>query len=105
MGSGSINYLFKNIFDVEIGGKLMGESFLEPTNRPDLIMPGFFIMNARIGVMLFKDHEIDFFVNNLFNKLYFTYGAPVDPEYDGTMAPGYFVQPPRNFMATLKLRF
>ena len=105
MGSGSINYALKDFMFFEIGGKMMSESFLEPTNQTELIMPGFFIANAKIGFLFMGKHELDLFINNIFNKKYYTYGAPVDPEYDGTFEPGYFVQPPRSFMAALKLRF
>ena len=105
MGSGSFNYSLKDRMFIEIGGKFMGESFLEPTNQPNLVMPGFFILNAKLGFNFLRSHQINFFINNIFNELYYTYGAPVDPAYDGNFEPGYFVQPPRNFMVNLNLRF
>ena len=43
-------------------------------------------------------------VNNLFDKLYFTNGAPLDTDFDGTFdTPGYIVQPPRHGYIEIKV--
>jgi len=63
-----------------------------------------FVANTRITVNFLKKHTFQFYLNNLFDKQYFTYGAPVDPDYDGISEPGYFVQPPMNFYAMLIFR-
>ena len=53
-----------------------------------------------------RSHQLDLSLNNLFNELYFTNGAPVDVDFDGIVdGPGYMVQAPRNFFATLTLNF
>lgn len=105
MGSSALLYTFQNLFEFEVSGRFMSESYLEPTNRQDLKMPGYFIAGTRIAVHFLKDQIFSIFLNNIFNKQYYTYGAPVDPEFDGITEPGYFIQPPRNiyFMLTLKL--
>ncbi len=105
MGSAAILYNLKDIFEIEISGNYMSESYLEPTNQPDLVMPGFFIANARLLINFLGRQSFQLYLNNIFNRQYFTYGAPVDPEFDGLTEPGFFVQPPRNFYAMLILRF
>ncbi len=106
MANGTINYHFLHRFDIGLTGKYLGESYQEPTNNEAFKMPAFFVMDAKISVAFGKGHSFDFYLNNIFDKLYFTNGAPVDIDYDGTFdEPGYFVQPPRNFYAKLNLRF
>lgn len=105
MGMGALIYHFKKIVDIELSGRFMSESYMEPTNQAGMVLPSFFVSNMRLGINFYQEHRIDFYFNNLFNTLYFTYGAPVDPEYDGTLEPGYFVEPPRNFFAQLLLKF
>ncbi len=104
MGNGALTYFYRDIFEIEFSGSYMSESYLEPTNQEALKMPGFFIANARIMINFLNKHTFQLFMNNLFNEQYFTYGAPVDPEYDGISEPGYFVQPPLNFYAMLIFR-
>lgn len=104
MGNGALTYFYRDIFEIELSGSYMSESYLEPTNQEELKMPGFFVANARIKVNFLKKHTFQFYLNNLFDKQYFTYGAPVDPDYDGISEPGYFMQPPLNFYAMLIFR-
>jgi iron complex outermembrane receptor protein len=103
MAQGALVYRFRNLFDLEISGKYMGESYLEPTNQPDLMLPSYFVTNMRFGINFYRENRIEVFFNNMFNKQYFNYGAPVDPNYDGNIQPGYFVQPPRNLFVQLIL--
>jgi len=104
MAMASLIYQFRNLFDVEISGRYVGESYLEPTNQADLILPSFFVADLRFGINFYKENRLELFFNNIFNKQYFTYGAPVDPSFDGNLEPGYFVQPPRNLFLQLTLR-
>ena len=88
-----------------MSGRYVSESFLELTNQGDLIMPAFFVANAHL-TFNWKAHQLDLRLNNLFDELYFTNGAPVDIDFDGLVdGPGYMVQAPRNFFATLRLNF
>ena len=106
MGSGTLNYDFGRRFTVSLTGRYVGESFQEPTNNPAFIMPDFFVADAGFSVRFGEAHHFDIFLNNIFDAQYFTYGAPVDIDFDGTFdEPGYFVQPPRNFYAKLVLGF
>jgi outer membrane receptor protein involved in Fe transport len=104
MGNGAFTYYYHDMLEIELSGSFMSESYLEPTNRKDLTMPGFFVVNARITLNFLKKHSFQLYLNNLFNQQYFTYGAPVDPDYDGIYESGYFVQPPLNFYAMLIFR-
>jgi iron complex outermembrane receptor protein len=104
MGNAALTYHSRDIFEIELSGNFMSDSYLEPTNQEDLMMPGYFVVNSRFTLNFLKKHSFQFYLNNLLNTQYFTYGAPVDPNYDGMNEPGYFVQPPRNFYALLILR-
>jgi iron complex outermembrane receptor protein len=104
MAMGALVYSFRNTFDIEVSGRYMSESYLEPTNQADLILPSYFVANMRFGINFYKENRLEIFFNNIFNKQYFNYGAPVDPNYDGNIQPGYFVQPPRNLFLQLILK-
>ena len=103
MAQGALVYRFRNLFDIEVSGSYMGESFLEPTNQAEFILPSYFVANMRFGINFYKENRLEIFFNNIFDKQYFNYGAPVDPYYDGNLQPGYFVQPPRNLFLQLIL--
>ncbi len=90
---------------VGLSGRYVSESFLELTNQPDLIMPDFVVANAQVTIN-WRSHQLDLRFNNLFDELYFTNGAPVDVDFDGQIdGPGYLVQAPRHFFATLRINF
>ncbi len=99
------DYKVNQYFSVGLSARYVGESFLELTNRADLTMPDFMVLNAQLGVN-WKAHQLVVQVNNLFDTQYFTNGAPVDVDFDGTIdGPGYLVQAPASVFATLKLSF
>ena len=105
MLSGDLSCRFLKRFRIGLSARYVGESFLEPTNNPAFIMPGFMLLNTSLG-MDFGRHGFELMLNNIFNRQYFTFGAPVDLNYDGTFdEPGYFVQAPRHAFARLLLRF
>ena len=86
-----------------LSGRYVSESFLELSNQQDLLMPDFFVTHAHL-IINWRQHQLDLRLNNLFDELYFTNGAPVDVDFDGVIdGPGYLVQAPRNFFATLRL--
>lgn len=104
MTMGSFMYSFRQLFDIELAGKYVSKSFLEPTNMYELIMPAFFVADFKFGINFYKEHRFELFLNNIFNTRYYTYGAPVDIHYDGNLQPGYFVQPPRNLFLQITLK-
>jgi outer membrane receptor protein involved in Fe transport len=84
----------------------VSESYLEPTNKEAFKTPEFFVADAGLSIRFSESSQLDLFVNNIFDELYFTNGAPVDTDFDGNFdEPGYFVQPPRNFFTKLTLEF
>lgn len=106
MFSGNITYHFLSGFSAMIGGRYVSDSYQEPTNDTRFTMPAFFVATARLSYEFAKGHTFDVFMNNIFNTRYYTYGAPVDTNWDGLYdEPGYFVQPPRNVFAKLVLKF
>jgi outer membrane receptor protein involved in Fe transport len=67
-------------------------------------VPESFVTDVGVRYTILKKYEIKVDLNNVFDNLYYTNGAPID-NFDGTFSPGYFVQPPRNVFATLTMRF
>ncbi|WKN41811.1 TonB-dependent receptor [Tunicatimonas pelagia] len=98
----SVGHKFTDWLSATVSGRYVGESFLEPTNQPDLILPSFFVMDAQLTAK-FRKHELSIHANNLFDTEYYSFGQPV--QYEGQTVPGYFVQPPRHVYAILRLRF
>ena len=90
-------------FSVALGSRYVSESFLEPTNRPDLTVPSSFIVNAQAAVHFLKEQEFSVHLNNLLGQRYYTFGQPV--VVGEATVPGYFVQAPFNFYALLRLKF
>jgi len=88
-----------------VSGNYVSESYLELTNDPSLIIPDYFVMDAAAS------YETDRFrfrleLNNLTDRQYYSNGAPVDVDFDGTIdEPGYFVNAPRNIFATVVVKF
>ena len=103
--NGKAEYAFGEFVTLGLSGRYVSESFLELTNQPDLVMPDFVVANLHL-ILQWRSHQLDLRLNNLFDKLYFTNGAPVDVDFDGLYdGPGFMVQAPRNFFATLRLNF
>ena len=84
---------------VHVSTRYLSESFLELTNDPGLTVPESFVTDFGVRFKFWKEHEIKVDLNNLFDNLYYTSGAPV--ETANGISPGYFVQPPRHLYATL----
>jgi outer membrane receptor protein involved in Fe transport len=102
----AIDYTFLKHLTLRVNGRYVSDSYQEPTNNPAFMMPSFFVADAGISYAFGKSHSLDLFFNNILDKQYFTYGAPVDIDYNGVYdEPGYFIQPPRNVYARLLLKF
>lgn len=80
-------------------GSYVGESFLELSNNPELILPEYFVADFRVNYE-WKNLMIAFEVNNLSDEIYFTNGAPVS-----ATEAGYFVNAGRNYFLTTKFSF
>ena len=92
-----------NPLSVALTARYVSESFLEPTNRPDLTLPAFLVLDARASVRFLKNQEFSLHLNNLLDQAYYTYGQPIDT--GSGLVPGYFVQAPFNAYALLRLKF
>ncbi len=91
---------------IGIEGRYIGEMFMEPTNNPQFTVPASYIWNAQVNIELMEQLSLRVHAENLTNQLYYTYGAPVDVDFDGIFdEPGYFVQPPRSIFGTLVFNF
>lgn len=102
--NGRADYNLWKYLSLGVSARFISDSFLELTNQKDLMMPGFFVANAHMALN-WKAHELLINLNNLFDKRYFTNGAPVDSDFDGIIdGPGYLVQAPRHVYFTLRLK-
>ena len=99
----ALTYQYAERLEVAFSARYVSQSYLEPTNQPNLVIPEYSLMDARASVHFLKKHTVSLHVNNLLNQSYFTFGQPV--VYEGDIVPGYFAQAPRNFYALLQLRF
>ena len=90
-----VNYKFKNL-TINLTSRFQDSSYMDFSNGTKL--PSYVIFNS--GVLYdWNQWQVGFFVNNITNKRYFNYGYT---EADGTGK--YFIQMPRNFMASLKFK-
>ena len=99
----ALTYRYVELLEIALSARYVSQSYLEPTNQPDLVIPEYFLMDARASVNFLKKHTFSLHVNNLLNRSYFTFGQPV--VYEGAVVPSYFAQAPRNFYALLQLKF
>ncbi|SEW43507.1 iron complex outermembrane recepter protein [Chryseobacterium wanjuense] len=90
-----VNYKINN-FKINISSRFQDSSYMDFSNSAKL--PSYIIFNS--GILYdWKQWQIGFFVNNITNKRYYNYGYT---ETDG--AGKYFIQMPRNYMASLKFK-
>ncbi|MCU0425501.1 MAG: TonB-dependent receptor [Candidatus Kapabacteria bacterium] len=103
MGAATLQYKPLPALTLEVSGRYVGESFLELTNNRDFMLPAFGVLDSRIEWRFLGEHRINVALNNILNALYFTNGSVAD--FEGRTVPTYFVQAPRNIVATLTLKF
>lgn len=101
--NGTLAYSFGKVLEVAVSPRYVSESYLEPTNQPDLMLPSYFVMDAQITWSFLENHSFSLHLNNIFNEEYYSYGEPV--MYGEATVPGYFVQPPFHVYGMLNLRF
>jgi len=89
-----------------LGARLryLSDQFMELTNNDDLIVPSSFVVDTYLRLQATESIHFQFQFNNIFDELYYTYGAPITATNGQTQA-GYFVQPPRHIYATLTFKF
>jgi len=102
----SQNLQYEMADGLRLGARIryLSEQFMELTNQDDLIVPSSLVADTYLHFQATEYIQFQIQFNNVFNALYYTYGAPVTGA-DGQREPGYFVQPPRHLYATLTLTF
>jgi len=104
LANAMITYRVFERADISFSGRYMGEAFLELTNNPEFVMPSFFKADIGLDVRINSYLSANLKVNNIFDKLYFTNGAPLDTNFDGSFdTPGFIVQPPRHAFIEVKV--
>ena len=97
---------------INLVGKYIGKQYLDNTSDDSRSLPSYFVSNFSAGYTFAKspigEFQLDFFVNNLFNRKYAANGwAATDAFDNGTTVDyiGFYPQATRNYMARLTLRF
>jgi iron complex outermembrane receptor protein len=93
------SYRFTRFFTLRLNARYQSSSFMELTNQPQLKIPDFFVMDAQFDFRIFKWASASFFINNLWDETYFTFGSP-----EGSR-PAYLIQAPRNYYIQLNMNF
>lgn len=102
----SMDVRLSESFSFGLDGRYVSESFMELGNNSDFTIPSYLVANFNLDWAISEHVTFGLWVNNLFDKRYFTDGAPVDFDFDGTPeGPGFRIQPPRNFLTSLKINF
>jgi len=100
MWTQSVGYQWRKLLDLSLSSRHISEmqvGLLEGT------IPASWVFDARVQWNFLQKHSISFFLQNIFDVQYFTYGEM--GVFEGNPAPAFFVQPPRHLMAMLHLRF
>ena len=101
-----IAYRPSGTWKISINGRYVSESFMELSNDPAFVLPDYFTLDGQLDVNFSDNVQFSLHLNNIFDKLYFNWGTPVDVDFDGTVeGPGYRVQPPFNLYGQLRVRF
>ena len=70
---------------------------MELSNDPAFTLPSFFVLNTQFDLIGADFWNLKVLFNNIFDKQYFTDGAPVDLDFDGLVeGPGFRIQAPRH---------
>lgn len=102
--SQSLQYNITDGFVIGARLRYLSEQFMELTNNDELTVPSSFVVDTYLHLQATENIHFQFQFNNVFDELYYTYGAPVTGPAGQTEA-GYFVQPPRHIYATLTFNF
>lgn len=99
-------YILADRISLNVNARYLSEAYTNIFNNEEFIIPPSLIFNAGINYAINDNIQAALFVNNITDELYFTDGAPVDSDFDGSPeGPGYRVQAPRNFFAKLEFKF
>ena len=91
---------------IGLDGTYVAKSYMELSNDPGFEIPSFLVMNGQVEWAATSNIKVGVRVNNILDEQYFTDGAPVDFDFDGTPeGPGYRIQPPRNVFFNAMISF
>jgi iron complex outermembrane receptor protein len=94
-----ITYSINKKIKFDVNGRYMSKSYLDNSNNKNYMTPASLIINSSLCINFYKEHSINFMVNNITDTKYYTSG------YVQNMQPYYFAMATRNYFVTLKLRF
>ncbi|MEL6558379.1 MAG: TonB-dependent receptor, partial [Bacteroidota bacterium] len=83
----------------------LSEAFMEFSNQEDLVVPGFYTLDLGMAWQVSNSINVSLMFNNILDETYYTFGAPSDVDFSGTIEPGFLPQAPRNFFLSTQIRF
>ena len=102
----AVNWKISNRFNWQLSGRYVSESFMELSNDPAFTLTSFFVLNTQFDLMGADFWNVKVLFNNIFDKQYFTDGAPVDLDFDGIVeGPGFRIQAPRHIYLMVTFEF
>lgn len=96
---GELAYALLADLELRVSARYLSSAYLDLTNNPDWQVPQSLVFNAALDWRFWREHQFLLQVNNLSNERYYTAGQVLEG------VPGFFVQPPLHFFATLRMRF
>jgi len=111
VGSGTLTFSPYKDLDFIFSTKYVGKQYLDNTSDKNFRLDDYFIGNLSAGytfdVNKIGKIDVQFFVNNIFNKRYAAngWGSSTDQFEDGSRSIGLYPQATRNIMAKLGFKF
>jgi len=110
VGSVSINFLPVKNLEISLPGKYVGRQFLDNTSNKARSLDPFFVQDARVSYSLrklfFREINLVFQVNNVFDKKYEPNGYTFSYQYGGSLVTEnyYFPMAGINFMVAVNVK-
>lgn len=110
VGSVSINFLPVKNLEISLPGKYVGRQFLDNTSNKARSLDPFFVQDARVSYSLrklfFREINLVFQVNNVFDKKYEPNGYTFSYQYGGSLVTEnyYFPMAGTNFMLAVNVK-
>jgi iron complex outermembrane recepter protein len=105
-----VNILLVKNLEISLPGKYVSRQYLDNTSNKDRSLDAFYVQDARMSYTLkktfFKEINVLFQVNNVFNKMYEPNGYTFSYQYDASLVTEnyYFPMAGTNFMVGLNVK-
>lgn len=102
--NGNLKFFPLSHLSVSLSAKFVSDSYLELTNDPDMMLPEYSVFDASVGYE-FNKVSLRLEASNLGGNIYYSDGAPVDTNGDGTFdEPGFLINAGRHFFFSVNYK-